>query len=552
MYRYDEFDAELVNDRAEQFRRQTARRLAGELTEEQFRPLRLMNGLYLQLPRLHAAHQRALRRAVDDGSCASSRRSRETTTRATAIWTTRQNVQLNWIQLQQTPDLLKELASVEMHCIQSSGNCIRNTTADEYAGVAADEIEDPRVYAELDPPVVDAPPRVLVPAPEVQDRPDRLAERSRGGEGARHRPDHAPQRSGPARLRGDRGRRSRPDALRRQDDPEVHRDARAPELPRGDSARLQPARPPRQQVQGAHQDPGARDRNGRVHPDGRGGVRAARRRPPRGAPGRDRPDRRLLRTARLPGAARRVRRTAGEAGGEPRLRRLGRAEHPRPQAARLHHREHHGEDAGPRPGDMSSDQMEAVADLSDGFSFGELRVTHRQNLTLTDVEQDRLFELWERLVELDLATANHALISDIIACPGLDYCALANARSIPVAQEIAQRFEDLKRQKDVGPLELNISGCINACGHHHVGNIGILGVDRAGEELYQLQLGGCSREDASLADITGRGFPADKIADAVETVVDTYLDLREDGETFIDTYRRVGLDPFKQKLYDAA
>jgi sulfite reductase (NADPH) hemoprotein beta-component len=207
---------------------------------------------------------------------------------------------------------------------------------------------------------------------------------------------------------------------------------------------------------------------------------------------------------------------------------------------------------GRAPGDVSSDQMEAIADLADAFSFGELRVTHRQNLTLTDVEQRKLFALWQQLVELDLATPNHSLIGDIICCPGLDYCALANARSIPVAQEIALRFEDLKRQKDIGRLELNLSGCINACGHHHVGNIGILGVDRAGEELYQLQLGGCSREDAALADITGRGFSADQICDAVETVVDTYLELREDGEEFIDTYRRLGMAPFKQKLYDAA
>ncbi|MEM7409486.1 MAG: nitrite/sulfite reductase [Myxococcota bacterium] len=551
MYRYDEFDAELVNDRAEQFRRQTARRIAGELTEEQFRPLRLMNGLYLQL------HAYMLRINVPYGVM-SSRQLRKLAQIARDYdkgyghWTTRQNLQLNWIQLQETPDILKELASVEMHCIQSSGNCIRNTTADEYAGVAADEIEDPRVYAELIRqwstlhPEFSFLPRkfkiALTGSPN-----DRAAVKVHDIGLIMHRND-AGKPGFEVIVGGGLGRT-----------PFVGKTIRKFIETRELLSYLEA-------ILRVYNRLGRRDNKYKarikilVHETGTEEfTRMVEEEYTRLAGGAlevpqeeiDRidayfapPDYRAL-----PAASETLREK--------------RAENPAFDAwveQNTHAHKQPGyiianitvKTPGRAPGDMSSDQMEAVADLSDTFSFGELRVTHRQNLTLTDVEQDRLFELWERLVELDLATANHALIGDIIACPGLDYCALANARSIPVAQEIATRFEDIKRQKDVGPLELNISGCINACGHHHVGNIGILGVDRAGEELYQLQLGGCSREDAALADITGRGFAADKITDAVETVIDTYLELRNDGETFLDTYRRVGMDPFKQKLYDAA
>jgi sulfite reductase (NADPH) hemoprotein beta-component len=551
MYRYDEFDAELVNDRAEQFRRQTARRMAGELTEEQFRPLRLMNGLYLQL------HAYMLRINVPYGVLSSTQLRKlaqiaRDYDKGYGHLTTRQNVQFNWIQLQQTPDLLKELASVEMHCIQSSGNCIRNITADEYAGVAADEIEDPRGYAELIRqwstlhPEFSFLPRkfkiALTGSPN-----DRAAVkvhdiglimlRNEAGEagfevivgGGLGRTPFVGKTISPfvethellayleaiLRVYNRLGRRDNKYKARIKIlVHEVGTEAFA-KMVEDEFALLKggPLEVPQEEIDriDAYFAPPAYDALDAACPE----LDAQR------------------------------------------------AEHPDFDAWVEQNTAAHKQPGyiianisvktpGRAPGDVSSDQMEAIADLADTFSFGELRVTHRQNLTLTDVKQAELFSLWQKLVEQDLATANHSLIGDIICCPGLDYCALANARSIPLAQEIALKFADLKRQKDIGRLELNMSGCINACGHHHVGNIGILGVDRAGEELYQLQLGGCSREDASLADITGRGFPADQISDAVETVIDTYLELREDGEEFIDTYRRLGMAPFKKNLYDPA
>ena len=548
MYRYDEFDAELVHDRAEQFRRQTARRLAGELTEEQFRPLRLMNGLYLQL------HAYMLRINVPYGVM-SSRQLRKLAQIARDYdkgyghWTTRQNLQLNWIQLQETPDILHELASVEMHCIQSSGNCIRNITADEYAGVAADEIEDPRVYAELIRqwstlhPEFSFLPRkfkiALTGSPN-----DRAAVKVHDIGLIMHR-NEAGAPGFEVIVGGGLGRT-----------PFVGKTIR-PFIETSELLAYLEA------ILRVYNRLGRRDNKYKarikilVHETGTEEftrmVEEEYRHLAGGALEVPQEEIDRIDAYFAPPAYR-------DLPAESETLRAKRAEHPAfdewvTQNTAAHKQPGYGianitvKTPGRIPGDMSSDQMEVVADLADEFSFGELRVTHRQNLTLTDVEQDRLFELWEKLVAVDLASANHSLITDIIACPGLDYCALANARSIPVSQEIALRFEDLKRQKDLGRLELNISGCINACGHHHVGNIGILGVDRAGEELYQLQLGGCSREDASLADITGRGFAADKIADAVEAVVDVYLEERNAGEEFIDTYRRVGMDPFKKKLY---
>jgi len=550
MYRYDEFDQKLVTERADQFGRQVEHRLAGKLSEEQFRPLRLMNGLYLQL------HAYMLRINVPYGVLSSTQMRMlaeigRKYDKGYAHLTTRQNVQFNWIKLEETPDLLRDLASVEMHGIQSSGNCIRNTTADEHAGAAADEVEDPRVYCEiirqwstLHPEFSFLPRKFKIAvtgsphdraAVKVHDIGLILDRTSKGdpifevivGGGLGRTPfigKTIREELPPAELlayleailrvynrfgRRDNKYKARIKVLvhetgteefkRLVDEEYASLKGGSLEVPQDEIERIDAyfAPPPHEELPAESESHTSKLAENAAFADWVGQNVAPHK-------------------------------VQGYAIANISVKMPGRA-----------------------PGDLSSEQMDALADLADTFSFGEMRVTHRQNIVLTDVKQDELFALFEKLVELELATPNLNLIGDVICCPGLDYCALANARSIPVAEALSRRFEDLKRQKDIGPLELNMSGCINACGHHHVANIGILGVDKKGEELYQLQLGGCSHEDASLAVRTGPGFTADNIGPAVETVLDTYIELREDGEDFIDTYRRVGMDPFKEKLYAA-
>jgi sulfite reductase (NADPH) hemoprotein beta-component len=549
MYRYDEFDARLVNERVDQFRRQAERRLAGELTEDQFKPLRLMNGLYLQL------HAYMLRINVPYGAM-SARQMRQlahvarTYDKGYGHFTTRQNIQYNWIQLTDVPNALQDLADVEMHGIQSSGNCIRNTTSDQYAGVASDEIEDPRVYCEiirqwstLHPEFSFLPRKFKI---AVTGSPNDRAAVKLHDIGLRMHLNEAGEPGFEVIVGGGQGRTpfigktirdwlapadllSYLEAILRVYNMDGRRDNKykarikilvhqigADEFRRRadaewehirDSA-LQLPQPEIDRIQAYFKPPAYES----LH-DQTTVVAAAR---------SSNPDFDAWVQTNI--AAHKV---AGYAIVNVSLKSLKRP-----------------------PGDMTAAQMDAIAELADEYCFGELRVNHRQNLVLADVKQTELFALWEKLSALDLATSNIGHISDIIACPGLDYCALANARSIPLAQEIHQRFQDMDRVHQLGEITLNISGCMNACGHHHVGHIGILGVDKRGKEFYQFTLGGSSDQNASLGDRTGPGFPADEAVNAVATILDTYLDLRAEGERFLDTYRRVGMAPFKSALYD--
>ena len=550
MYRYDEFDHGFVQQRVAQFRDQVDRRLDGELTEDEFKPLRLMNGLYLQL------HAYMLRVAIPYGTLSSQQMRRladiaRRYDKGYGHFTTRQNIQYNWIRLEDAPDILADLADVEMHAIQTSGNCIRNVTADQFAGVAADEIEDPRIYAEiirqwstLHPEfsflprkfkiaITGAPhDRAAVRAHDIGLRMHRNAGGEAGfevmvGGGLGRTPvigktirDFLPKQDllsyleAILRVYNQLGRRdnihkARIKILVNQVGAETFaemvetewREIRggALDLPADEIARIE-----------AYFAPPAYEDLDAVSP--------------------------AFEEKRLtdPAFAQWVRSNV--------------VAHKRPGYAIVNISL---KPTGGVPGDASAEQMEVVADLAERYGFGEIRVAHEQNLVLPDVKLSDLHALWQALQQAELATANIGLLTDIIACPGLDYCNLANARSIPIAQQISRRFDNLARLHDIGRLTLNISGCINACAHHHVGNIGILGVNKKGTEYYQVTLGGNADENAALGDLVGPAFSGDEIADAVETIVDTYLEQRDRGEQFLDTYRRVGLQPFKEKLYAA-
>lgn len=552
MYVYDSFDRRFVGARVEQFRDQVARRLSGELTEDQFRPLRLANGVYLQL------HSYMLRVAIPYGTLSSRQlralaRIARTYDKGYGHFTTRQNVQFNWPSLEAIPDILAELAEVEMHAIQTSGNCIRNVTADHFAGAAADEIADPRPYAEivrqwssLHPEFAHLPRKFKIAI--SGSRADRAAIRVhdvglqvvRGeageigfevfvGGGLGRTPfvawklrDFLPEKDllsyleAILRVYNLYGRRDNKykarikilmheaglDTVRGEVEAEFARIREgALELPAGDVARF--ARhfaPPAFAAR-----PATSEREG-----------AALRTDPAFAA--------FVATNVTP------HRVPGYASLTISLKPVGGV-----------------------PGDATAEQMELVADLAEAHGFGEIRVSHRQNLILPHVARDALPEIFARLEAAGLATANAGLVTDTITCPGLDFCALANARSIPVAKEISRRFADPARQAEIGPLDVKISGCINACGHHHVGAIGILGVDRKGREFYQITLGGAADEKATIGDSAGPGFWPEEVPGAVETLVDTYLALRAaPSESFLETYRRVGLVPFKEALGDGA
>ena len=540
MYRYDEYDHAIVAARVDEFRDQVARRLAGEISEDQFKPLRLMNGLYLQL------HAYMLRVAVPYGTLDGRRMLAHIARkydRGYGHFTTRQNIQYNWIKLDEAPDILADLATVEMHAIQTSGNCIRNISSDQYAGAAADEVADPRPWAELlrqwstFHPEFSYLPRkfkiAVIAAAEdraamrLHDIGIQLVEQGgvRGGRiyvggGMGRTPMIAPEIRGfvPAadllsyveaalRVYNRHGRRDNiykarikilvhelgADEYRRQVEEEfVHVKALGIDPPAAELERITACFAPPAFAADAP------DTIDRADPDFALWVDQN------------------VRAHKAPGYAI-VNISLKPVGGI--------------------------------PGDASADQIDVMADLAERYSGDELRVTHAQNIVLPHVRKADLHAVWQALDEAGLAVANLDLISDIIACPGLDYCSLANARSIPIAQKIATRFADADRQRELGELKLKISGCINACGHHHAGHIGILGVDRKGEENYQLLLGGSGAEDASLAKIVGPGFSEDGIVDAVEKATDVYLRERAPGERFLDTYRRVGMQPFKEAIY---
>ncbi|MDE9407510.1 nitrite/sulfite reductase [Acinetobacter nosocomialis] len=546
MYLYTDFDQQLVNERVAQFRDQTERYLAGKLSEDEYRPLRLQNGLYVQ------RYAPMLRIAVPYGLMNSKqlRKVAEVSTeydRGYAHVSTRQNIQLNWPALEDVPDILAELATVQMHAIQTSGNCIRNTTTDQYAGVVAGEIADPRPTCELirqwstfHPEFAFLPRKFKIAVSALEEK-DRAATafhdigvyivRNEAGEigykimaggGLGRTPiigsvirEFLPREDLIAYLeavlrvynlhgRRDNKYKARIKILVKALTPEVFAQKVEAEFEHTREAlKIQPEilkKLDEEFTPFDYQDLADEDFTDLF------------------------------------------------------------AEHPKfKQWFNINTHAHKVKGyrivtislkrAGIAPGDMTTEEMNFIADLADKYTFGELRTTHEQNIALADVPQKDLFDVWQALEQHNMARAHIGFITDIISCPGGDFCSLANAKSIPIAEAITRRFEDLDKVYDLGHLDLNISGCMNACGHHHVGNIGILGVDKKGAEFYQITLGGNSDHDASIGDILGPSFAADAVPDVIEEVLNTYLDLRTEGERFVDTYRRVGIQPFKERAY---
>ncbi len=547
MYRYDEFDTRFVNERVAQFRDQIARRLSGELSEEQFRPLRLMNGVYLQL------HAYMLRVAIPYGTLSSRQMIKladiaDKYDRGYGHFTTRQNIQYNWPALKDIPDLLEELASVEMHAIQTSGNCIRNVTTDQFAGAAADEIEDPRPVAELIRQWSSLHPEFT-----YLPRKFKIAVT-----GSPH--DRAAVKTHDLGLIMQRGKNDETGfkvtaggGLGRT--PIIAKTIRE-WLPKADILTYIEA------VMRVYNRFGRRDNKYKAR------IKI------------------LLQDIGVEEFSRQIEEEFSRIDqpkvnlGEAELERIGEyfrapqydavaglvdhAALPKDKAfedwAATNISAHKVPDyaivtvslkpIGGIPGDASSDQMRAIAGIAEAFSASEIRVSHEQNLVLPHVRKSDLPKVFSRLSETGLGTSNTGLVTDMIACPGMDYCSLATARSIPLAQEFSERFA--ARQQEIGPLKIKISGCINACGHHHVGHIGVLGLEKAGKEFYQITLGGSGDEDAVVGEIVGRGFSVDTVGDAVEAIIDTYLKIRLPKEVFLETFRRLGTAPFKEALYVAA
>ncbi|MGH6786319.1 MAG: nitrite/sulfite reductase [Novosphingobium sp.] len=541
MYRYDHYDQAMVDARVEEFRDQTRRRIEGHLSEDQFKPLRLMNGLYLQL------HAYMLRVAVPYGTLSSAQMRvlgdiADKYDRGYGHFTTRQNIQYNWIKLEDAPDILADLASVEMHAIQTSGNCIRNISSDQYAGAAADELIDPRPHAELlrqwstfHPEFSFLPRKFKIAviasdtdraAMKLHDIGIQIVRHGAGklgaafyvGGGMGRTPMIAPLVNGFVPLdqmityaeaclrvynrygRRDNKYKARIKILvhelgvaeytRQVEEEFAHLLSQGIEPPTAELARIS------EFFADPNFEVGAPDEVDRSDPDFALWVT------------------RNCLAHKQPGYI----------------------------AATISLKP-----VGGIPGDATSDQIRRMADLARDYSFDELRVTHAQNIVLPHVRKADLYAVWQALDAAGLGTPNLDLIGAILACPGLDYCSLANARSIPIAQKISERFAG--REAEIGELKLKISGCINACGHHHAGHIGILGVDRKGTENYQLLLGGCEGADTSLGQITGPGFDEDGIVAAVDTATDVYLANKQGSERFLDTYRRIGMAPFKEALY---
>ncbi len=546
MYRYDQYDHLIVRERIAQYRDQVARRLSGELLEEEFLPLRLQNGLYMQ------RHAYMLRIAVPYGLLSSKQvrmfaHIARKYDRGYGHFTTRQNIQFNWIELEQTPDILTDLASVEMHAIQTSGNCIRNITTDEFAGVAADELIDPRPFAEIlrqwstfHPEFLALPRKFKIAINgSVEDRAAIAVHdigltmvRNEAGEvgfkymaggGLGRTPilgsvirDFLPWQhiltytEAVMRVYNQFGRRDNKYKARikillkalgveeftrlveaewadLKDGPET--------LTREEFDRVAKWFQPHAYAQLEDGDVLA------PHADNRAFANWVNRN---------------VKPHKVPGYASVVLSL---------------------------------KKTGVPPGDATAEQMDFVAELADRYSFGQVRVTHEQNLVLADVEQSKLFEIWQQVKAKGLATPNIGLLTDIIACPGGDYCSLANAKSIPIAAAIAERFDNLDFQHDIGDIELNISGCINACGHHHVGNIGVLGVDKDGSEWYQVSIGGAQGNESSIGKIIGPSFTATQMPEVVGRLLEVYVRDRVEGERFIDTVGRIGVTPFKEHVY---
>ncbi|KQV81404.1 nitrite/sulfite reductase [Rhizobium sp. Root1220] len=552
MYRYDEFDHAFVAERVEQFRDQVQRRLSGELSEDAFKPLRLMNGVYLQL------HAYMLRIAIPYGTLSSKQMRMlahvaRTYDRGYGHFTTRQNLQFNWPKLSDMPDVLAELATVEMHAMQTSGNCIRNVTADHFAGAAADEVADPRPYAEIlrqwssVHPEFSFLPRKFKIAVTGAER-DRAAIQVHDI-GLHLKKNDKGEIGFAVYVGGGQGRTPMIAKLIRDF------------LPEEDLLSYTTA------VMRVYNLHGRRDNKYKarikilVHETG--AEELARQVEIEFAALKDtelklpESDVQAITAYFAPPAL------PERAEGWENLARWKKADPAFARWVQQNVQPHKNPDygmvtislkpIGGIPGDASDGQMDAIADIAEEYAFDEIRVSHEQNLILPHVALADLELVYRGLVAIDLAEANAGLITDIIACPGLDYCALANARSIPLAQEISRRFGDADRQAEIGELKIKISGCINACGHHHVGHIGLLGVEKKGAELYQITLGGSGDEHTSIGEIIGRGFEPSKVTDAIETIVNTYLGLRKDSsEIFLEAYRRVGPQPFKDALYGSA
>ncbi|WP_249975677.1 nitrite/sulfite reductase [Vreelandella olivaria] len=549
MYRYDIHDQTLVDERVAQFRDQMERYRAGRLGEEEFRPLRLQNGLYIQ------KHAPMLRIAIPYGMLAGYqlRALAEITRRydrGYGHFTTRQNLQLNWPALEDVPDILADLAKVQMHAIQTSGNCIRNTTSDQFAGIANDEVEDPRPWCELirqwstlHPEFAYLPRKFKIAVSgAAQDRAaiqvhdiglrlwrndqDELRIKVLAGGGLGRTP-----------MIGDVVREDLPwqhlltylEACVRVYNQFGRRDnkfkARIKILVK--ALGIEEFRR-RVDEEWAHLKDGPQTLNQAAVDAAKGHFPEPERRPVAESA--------VINFEQLRSENRSFARFVTNNVTDHKVYGY------KAVTLSLKRREH-------APGDVTADQMEAVADLADRYSFGEVRVTHEQNLVLSDVPVDELEALWKELDALGMANPTVGTLNDIICCPGGDYCGLANAVSIPIAQALQERFEDLDFLYDLGPLDLNISGCMNACGHHHVGHIGILGVDKKGEEYYQISIGGNSTDDASLGKILGPSFFREDVPGVVEKVLEVYVAERHEDERFLDTYRRIGLKPFKERVY---
>ncbi|POR55308.1 nitrite/sulfite reductase [Bosea psychrotolerans] len=552
MYRYDEFDERFVRERVAQFRDQVSRRLDGSITEDEFKPLRLKNGVYLQL------HAYMLRIAIPYGTLSSKQLRQlaligERYDRGYGHFTTRQNLQFNWPKLRDVPEILDLLADVEMHCIQTSGNCIRNVTADHFAGVAQDEIEDPRPTAELIRqwsslhPEFDYLPRKFKIAVTGAEHDRAVIKAHDIGLRLRRHPD-THEVSYEVSVGGGLGRT-----------PMIGKVVRD-YLPKYDLLAFLEA------IMRVYNLEGRRDNKYKarvkilVHEIG---VEEFRRRVEEEFARLDGPSvnadpAEVARIAAyfkapdyevLPATSRVLEATKAANPAFARWVEVNTIPHKAPGYAAL---TISLKPVGEAPGDATSDQMRLVADLAEQYSHAEIRVTHAQNLVLPYVRQRDLFAIWQRLGEAGLASANIGLITDIISCPGLDYCALATARSIPIAQAIQHRFADDDRQKAIGELNIKISGCINACGHHHVGHIGILGLEKRGIESYQITLGGDATENAAIGEILGPGLAAEDVPDAIERIVNVYLSERAEGESFIENVRRIGPAPFKAAFQEIA
>lgn len=550
MYVYDKYDQQIVQERVNQFREQTRRYLAGELTDPEFLPLRLQNGLYIQryAPMLRIAVPYGLLSSTQVRKLADITRKYD---KGYAHISTRTNVQLNWPELEDVPEILAELATVQMHAIQTSGNCIRNTTTDQFAGVAKDEVIDPRPWCEIirqwstfHPEFARLPRKFKIAIngavsdraaigvhdiglEAVNNAQGELGFRVSVGGGLGRTPivgsfinEFLPWQhlltylEAILRVYNRFGRRdnkfkARIKILVKALTPEVFAERVAAEW---EFLKDGPSTLTDEEVQ----------RVSRHFVDPQYKVLAD----------QDEALRQL--DAEYPGFAR--------------WRERNVVAHKKPGYAAV---TLSLKSTGVAPGDVTDKQLDTIADLADRYSFGEVRNSHEQNMILADVEQSRLFELWHELRELGVATPNIGLLTDIICCPGGDFCSLANAKSIPIAEAIQRRFDDLDYLFDIGDLDLNISGCMNACGHHHVGHIGILGVDKKGAEFYQVSIGGSSGRDTTLGQILGPSFAQDAMPDVIEKIIAVYVEQRNEDEQFLDTFRRIGIDPFKERVYAA-